>query len=543
MDLGVQLFGVLANKDLPVETVFSRLKETGYTHVEPCLALETIGAYENAIWPLKAFDGYMDILAGLGLKVDSVHVFGKHLNARAGVLCDLVRRWGIRAFVVKLPEAPDDLRLQETAIAWMTLADALREVGASLLIHNEAADIRAAVNGRTLCEHMVDLCQRRVGLQADVGWAMQGGAAPLDFLRRNRDLVRSVHFKDFDAAGNAVAVGEGALPLKECFAFARANGLLQIVDQDSFGGDLFAELAAVRQRFSALAGSRGDGVSYLNVMDFDSGEIRTVAKFERIIEAPNWMRTTGELVYNSNGLIYAWKDGAERRIDTGICDACNNDHVLSPNEDAIAVSHMTFGAGGFTSRVYVVPFDGGAPRLVTPNSPSFLHGWSPDGREMAYCAFREIDGRRQVDVYAIPAGGGDEVRLTGGGFNDGPEYSPDGKHIWFNSTRSGLMQVWRMNRDGSDPVRMTRNDDNCWFGHISPDGKKVVYIVYHKDQLQPDEHLPDMQCELWGMDADGNNAHRLCSLFGGQGTINVNSWAPDSRRFAFVSYGEPMPGM
>ena len=538
MDLGVQLFGVLTNTDLPAAEVFSRIKETGYTHVEPCLALDAIGAYENAIWPLKAFDGYMETLAGLGLRVDSVHVFGKHLNARAKVLCDIARRWGIRAFVVKLPEAPDDLLLQETAIDWMTLADALREAGASLLIHNEAADIATEVNGKTLCEHMADLCQRRVGLQVDVGWAMQGGAAPLDFLRRNRDLVRSVHFKDFDGEGNAVAVGEGALPLKDCFAFARANGLPQIVDQDSFGGELFAELAAVRQRFSALAGNRGDGVSYLNIMDFDSGEIRTVAKFDRIIEAPNWMRTTGELVYNSNGLIYAWKDGAERRIDTGVCDACNNDHVLSPNEDAIAVSHMTFGEGGFTSRVYIVPFDGGAPRLVTPNSPSFLHGWSPDGREMAYCAFREIDGKRQVDVYAIPADGGDEVRLTGGGFNDGPEYSPDGKHIWFNSTRSGLMQVWRMNRDGSDPVRMTRNDDNCWFGHVSPDGKKVVYIVYHKGHLQPDEHLPDMQCELWGMDADGGNAHRLCSLFGGQGTINVHSWAPDSRRFAFVSYGE-----
>ena len=61
------------------------------------------------------------------------------------------------------------------------------------------------------------------------------------------------------------------------------------------------------------------------------------------------------------------------------------------------------------------------------------------------------------------------------------------------------MQVWRMNRDGSDPVRMTRNEDNCWFGHVSPDGRKVVYIVYPKGHLQPDEHLPDMQCELWGM--------------------------------------------
>ena len=141
-----------------------------------------------------------------------------------------------------------------------------------------------------------------------------------------------------------------------------------------------------------------------------------------------------------------------------------------------------------------------------------------------------------MDVYAIPASGGEEKRLTFGGFNDGPEYSPDGRHIWFNSTRSGLMQVWRMNRDGSDPVRMTRNEDNCWFGHVSPDGKKVVYIVYHKGHLKPDEHLPNMQCELWLMNADGSDPRRLCSFFGGQGTINVNSWAPDSRRFAFVSY-------
>ena len=206
-----------------------------------------------------------------------------------------------------------------------------------------------------------------------------------------------------------------------------------------------------------------------------------------------------------------------------------------PEEDAIAVSHMTF-ENGFTSRVYIVPFDGSEPRLVTPDSPSFLHGWSPDGKEMAYCAFREIDGRPEVDVYSIPAAGGVEKRLTGGGFNDGPEYSPDGKQIWFNSTRSGLMQVWRMNRDGSDPVRMTRNEENCWFGHISPDGKKVVYIVYHKGHLRPDEHLPNMQCELWGMNADGSGPRRLCSFFGGQGTINVNSWAPDSRHFAFVSY-------
>ena len=535
MYLGAQLFGVLANTSLTPAEALGRLKEIGYTHVEPCLALDPLGAYEQIIWPLEAFEQHMETIAGLGLQVDTVHIFGNTLNAHAATLCRLAERWGIRGFVVKVPEKAGSLRLHETSVAWLTLADALREAGAFLLIHNEAADIAEKVNGRTLCETMLGLCQGRVGLQADVGWVMQGGEDPLAFLQRNRDLVRSVHFKDFNAAGSPVTVGEGVLPLMDCFAFARAYGLPQIIDQDSFTGDVFADMAAIRARFDGMAGEREKTVSYLNIMDTETGEITSAARFDKVIEAPNWMRTTGELVYNSGGLIYAWKDGTERRIETGMCTSCNNDHVLSPGEDAIAVSHMTFDEG-FSSRIYIVPFAGGKPRLVTPESPSFLHGWSPDGAELAYCAFRNHSGKREVDIYVIPASGGEEKRLTFGGFNDGPEYSPDGKYIWFNSTRSGLMQVWRMNRDGSDPVRMTRNGDNCWFGHVSPDGAKVVYIVYRKGDLKPDEHLPNMQCELWIMEADGSNPRRLCSFFGGQGTINVNSWAPDSRRFAFVSY-------
>ncbi|MBR5109557.1 MAG: PD40 domain-containing protein [Clostridia bacterium] len=535
MYLGAQLFGVLANTSLAPAQALKKLRDMGYTHVEPCLALEPLGAYRQAIWPLPDFDGYMETVAALGLKADTVHIFGNSLNVHAGTLCGLAKRWGIRGFVVKMPEKADAIRRHETSIEWLTLADALKEAGVSLLIHNEAGDIAQKVNGRTLCETMLDLCQGRVGLQADVGWAMQGGEEPLSFLKRNRELVKSVHFKDFDAAGNPVTVGEGLLPLMDCFAFARAYGLPQIIDQDSFTGGVFEDMAAIRARFDRLSGEREHTVSYLNVMDTASGEITTLARFDRVIEAPNWMRTTGELIYNANGLVYAWKDGRERRIETGVCISCNNDHVLSPEEDAIAVSHMTFDAG-FSSRVYIVPFDGSGPRLVTPNSPSFLHGWSPDGKELSYCAFREHAGKREVDIYTIPAAGGEEKRLTFGGFNDGPEYSPDGKHIWFNSTRSGLMQVWRMNRDGSDPVRMTRNEDNCWFGHISPDGSRVVYIVYHQGHLKPDEHLPNMQCELWLMDADGSNPRRLCSFFGGQGSLNVNSWAPDSSRFAFVSY-------
>ncbi|MBO6159571.1 MAG: TolB family protein [Firmicutes bacterium] len=281
------------------------------------------------------------------------------------------------------------------------------------------------------------------------------------------------------------------------------------------------------------------GRSYLNVMNIETGEIEVLASFDKVIEAPNWLKKTDELVYNSEGHLYAFKlaDKSIRPIETGECDRCNNDHVLAPDESGVAVSHSPITKEGWSSRVYTVPFETGIAKLITPKSPSFLHGWSPDGKDLAYCAFRQVDGELHVDVYTAPAdGSGEEVRLTSEGFNDGPEYSPDGEYIWFISTRTGLMQVWRMRKDGSEQTQMTFNEQNNWFGHVSPDGEKVVYLSYHKGHLSPNEHLPNMQVELWLMNSDGSDQHRICSFFGGQGSINVNSWAADSKRFAFVSY-------
>jgi Tol biopolymer transport system component len=166
--------------------------------------------------------------------------------------------------------------------------------------------------------------------------------------------------------------------------------------------------------------------------------------------------------------------------------------------------------------------------------PSYLHGWSPDGKQLAYCAERNGN----YDVYVIPAEGGEEVRLTTAeGLDDGPEYSPCGNYIWFNSVRSGLMQVWRMKADGSEQTQLTFDDTrNAWFPHISPDGKQVVYIAYYKGDLKPNEHLANKNVELRIMPAGGGETRTLAKLFGGQGTINVNSWSPDSKKIAFVSY-------
>lgn len=275
--------------------------------------------------------------------------------------------------------------------------------------------------------------------------------------------------------------------------------------------------------------------SILQIYDLDSGKTTVVAEFPYLIEAPNWTPDGKWLVFNSQGRLNKLspdgKTGPEI-IDSGYASSCNNDHVISKDGKRIAISHGTREDG--QSRVYIIPFEGGVPQLITPMAPSYLHGWSPDGSTLAYCA----DRKGNYDVYTIPAEGGVEKRLTDAeGLDDGPEFSPDGEYIWFNSVRTGLMQVWRMKADGSEQTQMTFDEDrNSWFPHVSPDGKNVVYITYWKGDLEPGEHLANKNVELRVMPAQGGEPRTVVALFGGQGTINVNSWAPDSRKFAFVSY-------
>ena len=279
--------------------------------------------------------------------------------------------------------------------------------------------------------------------------------------------------------------------------------------------------------------------SILEVLDVQTGQRTVLKEFNYLIEAPNWTRDGKWLYFNSGGLIYkidAEGKGNPGLVDTQFVSKCNNDHILSFDGKWLAVSSSTNGTSGWGSYVYVLPVEGGTPRLVTPFSPSYLHGWSPDGKTLAYCAFRDYEAG--ADIYTISVDGGEETQLTSApGLDDGPEYSPDGKHIWFNSVRTGLMQVWRMNADGSDQRQMTFDETrNAWFPHVSPDGKQVIYITYHVGDLEPGQHLANYNVELWLMPAEGGQPKRVAELFGGQGTINTNSWAPDSRHVAFISY-------
>ena len=275
--------------------------------------------------------------------------------------------------------------------------------------------------------------------------------------------------------------------------------------------------------------------SSLEIFDLEAGKATQLCEADHLIEAPNWTKDGKKIVYNAGGLLYAY-DLENRRhdhIDTSYCTHCNNDHVLSPDGERVGISHQT--VEDHASRLYVTSLRGGQPRLITPLAPSYLHGWSPDGKMLCYCAERN----GQYDIYLIPSEGGEERQLTNEpGLDDGPEFSPDGKHIWFNSSRSGLMQIYRMDVNGRDVTQMTDEESNNWFPHVSPDGKWVVYISYRKGEVEPTQHPANKEVELRLMPSAGGKSRCLVPLFGGQGTLNVNSWAPDGKRFAFIRYRE-----
>jgi TolB protein len=247
-------------------------------------------------------------------------------------------------------------------------------------------------------------------------------------------------------------------------------------------------------------------------------------------EAPNWTHDGASFLFNRNGSIYRLpvSGGEPALIDTGFAKRCNNDHGISPDQTSLAISDQS--QGDNQSIVYIVPIEGGVPRRITQKSPSYWHGWSPDGKTLAFVGQRNDE----FDIYTIPVTGGEETRLTTAkGLDDGPEYSPDGKYIYFNSERTGHMQIWRMRADGSEQEQVTVDGWNNWFPHVSPDGAWMVFLSYAPDVKGHPENKDVM---LRIMSLSDEKISVLAKLFGGQGTINVPSWSPDSKAVAFVSY-------
>lgn len=270
--------------------------------------------------------------------------------------------------------------------------------------------------------------------------------------------------------------------------------------------------------------------SSVEIYNINTGQARVVWQTERLVEAPNFAPDGSYLLLNDDGLLYRLAlDGSQdvTKLATGFATACNNDHGVSSDGTRIVISDKTeFGK----SAIYTLPIDGGTPVLVTTNHPSYWHGWSPDGKELAYCGIRGD----VFDIYTIDVTGGEERRVTHGeGRNDGPDYSFDGQWIYFNSSRTGLMQIWRIHPDGTGLEQVTHDNYGNWFAHPSPGNDKVLLISYAPDVF---DHPRDKHVLMRMMDMDGGNIRTLFELFGGQGSINVPNWSPSGDEFAYVRY-------
>ena len=336
-----------------------------------------------------------------------------------------------------------------------------------------------------------------------------------------------------DAGGNLVPTG--------CSAHIALTGEYYIgLGVCAHNADEFVTVAFSHVEISAPSNAPAAIRSIIEAIPMPSGDRRALYATNDLIEAPNWARDGSALIFNGGGRLHSLAlgklpdgkpilagDGRPTPIDTGTRMKCNNDHGLSPDGTQLAISDQSKGG---KSRIYLLPLTGGTPKEITPNAPSYWHGWSPDGATLAYCAQRN----GKFGIFTIPAAGGEEQRLTTtDGLDDGPDYSPDGQWIYFNSDRSGLMQIWRTHPDGSAIQQLTRDDYNNWFAHPSPDGKWIVFLTFARDVKG---HPRDKDVMLRVMPAGGGDISVVVKLFGGQGTMNVSSWSPDSSRIAYVRY-------
>ncbi|MBX2812177.1 MAG: hypothetical protein KTR25_10215 [Myxococcales bacterium] len=309
---------------------------------------------------------------------------------------------------------------------------------------------------------------------------------------------------------------------------------------------LFAGCATLpRMSQSPTPSEPPEFLSRIAIFDLASRDVSILLERPGIVEAPNWSRDGKTLLVNADGDLFRLPLEGPPRLEPLALEGggyvCNNDHDFSPDGQHIAFSAASPQVR--QSRVFVARADGSNVQLVTTKSPSYFHGWSPDGQWLVFVAER---GDGNFELYRIPAMGGKEERLTStSGYDDGPEYSPDGRFIYFNSNRGGRWNLWRMPATGAGPKdelaeRVTQDEPEDWFPHLSPDGKWLVSIAFPPGTKGHNDRMPGMILRLLPVPGEQLNTpeipETLLTFSGGQGSLNVNSWAPDSQRFAFVIY-------
>ncbi len=280
--------------------------------------------------------------------------------------------------------------------------------------------------------------------------------------------------------------------------------------------------------------------SRIEILDVFTGKRKIVYETPIKAEAPNWMPDGKHLLFNSKGALWTIPvegGAAPTQLNSGDVNRNNNDHVIAFDGKTLGISSSGTGMSGGGSTIYVMSLTGGTPKLVTQKTPSYLHGWSANNKEIYFVGIRDTTKNALFQLYKADINTGVETALTDVKFGhvDGPEGSPDGKWIYYNSSETGTMQIWRMKPDGNMKEQLTFDQYNNWFPHLSPDGKWIAYISF-PDDIDPTNHPAGKTVVLKLMSANGGGARTIAYLYGGQGTINTPSWSPDSKMIAFVSY-------
>lgn len=288
---------------------------------------------------------------------------------------------------------------------------------------------------------------------------------------------------------------------------------------------------------------RPDQSCQVRVFDTTTGDDSLLFETSSILlEAPNRSLRGDALILNGAGTLWRVPLAKPELLPITIdgVPPLNNDHVLDPDGIHIFLSAYD------DWQLYRAPLEGGkAVKITGKENPMgllhFLHGVSPDGQQLSFVGIR-IDEHADVfklisaHIYTLGADGTDYRQITKGDAPaDGPEYSPDGEWLYFNTeVFTGHAQIARMRTDGSEVTRLSFAPTVDWFPHLSPDGHKAVYLAFPPDTSG---HPADKPVELMLVrDNQWDKPVRAASLFGGQGTINVNSWSPDSRRFAYIAF-------
>ena len=288
-----------------------------------------------------------------------------------------------------------------------------------------------------------------------------------------------------------------------------------------------------------LQGWRRQRIAQLTIVDADGANPRVLHATDDPIEAPHWSPDGRWLVFNCAGRLYRIRaDGSapHQAIDTGAVREISNDHLASP--DGGTLYFTSAGA------IHAVAFDGGTPRRVSPahgpesRIPLYLHGITADGLALACVGVLPGVDRGAVQVFELGVADGSLRQVTREDAPvDGPEYSPDGRHLYVNAEwrarRPGDAQLFRLRRDGTQPEQLTFDERVNWFPHVSPDGRQLAYLSYPPGTTGHPANLPVL---IRTLPTEGGAPRDIASFTGGQGTLNTNSWSPDGRRLAYVAY-------